>query len=158
MNNLLIFTLLVCCCLQGISQRQQMPDFSFPRMDNGKAFTRGDLAKGKKILLIFFDTGCPHCQEALTGYNAHIQDLTKVAVYLITQDLKVNAMAFLQTHAPRLMDAPNVTILRDSKNQFISFFQPQKYPSMFLYGKDHKLIKYSDLVEDVSIFLRKCRE
>jgi hypothetical protein len=47
----------------------------------------------------------------------------------------------------------NVTILQDKYQAFIPTFKPDKYPSMYLYGTNKKLIKFSSNDKEVPKFL-----
>ena len=48
----------------------------------------------------------------------------------------------------------NVTLLQDLKNEFIDKFKPRKYPSMFLYSAEKKLIDYEDNPETMFRFIK----
>jgi len=43
----------------------------------------------------------------------------------------------------------NVTLLQDAKNDFLPKFNPRKYPSMYLFSKEGKLIMYEDNPENI---------
>jgi len=45
-----------------------------------------------------------------------------------------------------------VTMLQDTKNQFIIRFKPRKYPSLFLYDANKKLLDYEDNPENMFRF------
>jgi thiol-disulfide isomerase/thioredoxin len=137
------------------AQAKVLPEFQFTRMDNGAAFTKANIAKGKKSLIVFFDTECVHCRNAMVAYNKDQAKLKEelVAIYLVSREKKEQALYFVRTYAPELAKKKNLTFLSDTKNEFISRFQPYKFPSMFLYGKDQKLIKYSDEEKDIPSFV-----
>jgi peroxiredoxin len=88
-------------------------------MDNGTEVTRKNVTPGKKTLFVFFDTECPHCRVAITEYNAQNKELNNLNVFLITRDLKTVVDPFLKQCGDKLIIKKNVTVLADSKNQFI---------------------------------------
>lgn len=135
---------------------QTVPDFRFLQK-NGTAFTRQQLPTGKPLFFAFFDITCDHCQKAMQYLNSHYRELGKAAVYLVTLDPGPSAEAFLGKHAPQLLRQPNTVLLRDTRNQFITLFQPRKYPSLFLYSSRQQLILYSDEEKDLSAFLTKIK-
>ncbi len=120
-----------------------IPDFTFYKFDK-TAFTNKDLTTGKKIFFVFFDTECDHCQHGIRYLNQHQKELDKVAVYLLTMDNQVKAADFLNRYGNNLINKKNILILQDTKNQFILKFSPRKYPSLFLYSPQKKLMLYDD--------------
>lgn len=132
---------------------QKIPDFHFIRK-TGAAFTRQQLTPGKTIFFVFFDITCDHCRMSLQYLNSHYGELKKVAIYLVTMDQGQAAEHFLATYAPQLVGLPNVLLLRDTRRQFITLFQPKKFPSLFLYSAKQQLILYSDEEKDLDLFLR----
>lgn len=131
-----------------------VPEFDFYKLDN-RAFTKKDLAPSKMLLFIFFDATCDHCHKAIQQFNNRHTELKKTAVYLISLDTKQTIINFLNSNGKNLAAMKNVTILQDLKNEFITRFQPGKYPSMFLYSPQKKLIMYSDEEKNVPKFLQK---
>lgn len=132
---------------------QTVPDFRFLQK-NGAAFTRQQLPTGKPLFFAFFDITCDHCQKAMQYLNSRYRELGKAAIYLVTLDPGPSAEAFLSKHAPQLLRQPNTVLLRDTRNQFITLFQPRKYPSLFLYSPRQQLLLYSDEEKDLSSFVR----
>jgi peroxiredoxin len=120
-----------------------IPEFVFYTFDK-KPFTNKNLSVDKKILFIFFDITCEHCQHTIKSLNARIDECRNVSVYLLTLYEKDAVDKFLHQYGPKLMESKNVTILQDSKNQFITQFGPRKYPSVFLYSAEKKLLLYDD--------------
>ncbi len=151
---------LLLSVLLGVSMAQtpaqRVPDFRFIRK-SGAAFTRQDLATGKPVFFVFFDITCEHCRMSLQYLNSHYRELNKAALYLVTMDPGPSAEAFLAGVAPQLAKQPNVLLLRDTRQQFITLFQPRKFPSLFLYSSQQQLILYSDEEKDLPVFLAKIR-
>ena len=129
-----------------------VPEFIFYKQDKA-AFTNKNLVQDQPLFFFFFDTDCDHCQVAMTNLNQHYQDYKKAAIYLISLDDWGKINAFLDKYAANVKGQPNVTILQDTKNEFIDKFKPIKYPSMFLYS-DNKLIDYEDNEYSMFRFLK----
>jgi peroxiredoxin len=126
-------------------------------MDNGTEVTRKNVTPGKKTLFVFFDTECPHCRVAITEFNSQNKDLNSLNVFLITRDLKTVVDPFLKQCGDKLIIKKNVTVLADSKNQFIGKFLPKKFPAMFLFGANNQLIIYSDEEKEIPLFIQKIK-
>lgn len=131
-----------------------VPDFDFYKLDD-QPFTKKDLAASKILLFIFFDVTCDHCHRAIQQFNNRHTELKNTAVYLISLDTKPAITNFLNTNAKNLTTMKNVVVLQDLKNEFITRFQPRKYPSVFLYSPQKKLILYDDDEKNVPVFLEK---
>lgn len=159
MKNWIILGICILSITNGLRAQvpaQTIPDFRFLQK-NGAAFTRQQLPAGKSLFFTFFDITCDHCQKAMQYLNSRYRELSKAAIYLVTLDPGPSAEAFLGTHAPQLLRQPNTVLLRDTRNQFITLFQPRKYPSLFLYSPRQQLILYSDEEKDLSAFVAKIK-
>jgi len=128
---------------------QTIPEFNFFRLDK-TSFTNKDLAKEKKLFFIFFDSDCEHCQRAVAQINQHYGEIKKTALYLITLDPQQKINLFMGKYGSQLKGGKNVTLLQDKQYQFITKFQPKRYPSMFLYSPEKKLLAYED--NEASVF------
>lgn len=122
---------------------QTIPSFTFYRFDN-TPFTNKNLTTGKDILFIFFDVTCDHCQHTISTLSKRISECSKISIYLISLEDKTAITNFFNQYGKNLPTQKNVTILKDSKNQFITQFGPRKYPSVFLYSAQKKLRLYDD--------------
>lgn len=137
------------------SQVKSIPDFTFSRMDNGADFKPANLVPAQKSLIVFFDTECSHCMEAITEYNSKEKMLNNLNIILVTRDAKAQVDPFLKKYGPKISVRKNTTILSDKYNQFIAKFLPRKYPSMFLFDENRKLMIYSDEEKDIPVILNK---
>lgn len=152
----IILSSLVSCGAFAQRPAVTVPDFDFYKLDN-QPFTKKDLAASKMLLFIFFDVTCDHCHRAIQQFNNRHTELKNTAVYLISLDTKPAITNFLNTNAKNLTTMKNVTILQDLKNEFITRFQPRKYPSVFLFSAQKKLIMYDDEEKNVPKFLQEIK-
>jgi len=120
-----------------------IPKFILYKFDN-TLFTNKNLEVGKKTLFIFFDVTCDHCQQTIQTLSSRISEFKRVAIYLITLDDKASVSKFLNQYGKNLIGNRNVLILKDKKDQFITRFGPRKYPSVFLFSSQKKLLLYDD--------------
>jgi hypothetical protein len=81
--------------------------------------------------------------------------LKETAVYLITLDRVAKVTAFMNKFGSNLKDKKNVTILQDTKNEFIQRFGPAKYPPLFLYSVKKGLILYEDNEQNLPRFTKQ---
>lgn len=141
----LLLIVLFSATLPGKAQTPAagIPDFTFYNMKD-QAFSRKDLRRGKPSFFIFFDTRCEHCQRTCKRLNTLYPKTRGAWVYMLSLDKKENIQDFFKTYAPNLPRQNNFMILQDRLFHFIPRFGPSKYPSMFLYGINQRLIKYSD--------------
>ncbi len=146
------FMMVSNCCYSQVPAAN-LPRFSFLKLDN-TTFTSKETVTNKLLFFCFFDVTCTHCQHAIEQISQHYNQFSNTAIYLISLDNKEAMKAFIATHGKNLLDKKNVTLLQDSKNQFITIFSPRKYPSMFLYGANKKLLLYDDNEADFSSFLK----
>jgi hypothetical protein len=136
------------------SPAQTIPDFKFFRFDK-TPFSQHDLPRAKPCFFVFFDSECEHCQRAVKYLDAHYKVFSKCSVYLISLDDQNKMTRFMNTFGPHLKGQPNVLLLQDRLYQFIPNFKPVKYPSMFLYSAERKLIDYEDNDETVFRFVNE---
>ncbi len=120
---------------------------------NGKPFTEKNISKDKLIFFLFIDPDCEHCQKAISDYNKNYEAFKQTSIYIISEGSFQILQSFLNKYAPGLSQKRNVTLLEDKKNTFISTFQPIRYPGMFLYDKDGKLLVYEDNDETIFRFV-----
>ena len=130
-----------------------MPEFTFYRF-NQTAFTNKDLPPGKMIFIVFFDPDCDHCQRAIATIGQQYQSFKKAAIYLVSMFDQNKMNHFMDTYGKALKGQKNVVLLQDKLGQFINKFKPRKYPSMFLYSPEKKLLVYEAAPETVPKFIQ----
>ena len=138
-----IFMVLTCFSLKAQTPASTIPDFNFYTLDN-KPFVTKNIVPGKKTLFVFFDANCDHCQRAVSTLGSNYSSLKTVSIYLVSLDSKPVIQTFMSSYGKNLVDKKNVVLLQDLKYQFIPKFQPKKYPGLFLYSSQKKLIIYTN--------------
>ena len=133
---------------------ETIPDFTFYRLDKS-SFTTKDIEKGKLLFFVFFDSECEHCRHAISYISKHVSGLKKTALYLLSLDEPEKIMGFINANGKSLVYKRDILFLQDIKNEFISKFKPKKYPSMFLYAANKKLIMYDNDEQKLSQFLKE---
>ncbi|WP_276502797.1 TlpA family protein disulfide reductase [Terrimonas pollutisoli] len=141
--NILAQLLLVWANVFGQGPAETIPEFNFYKLQKG-SFTNKDLVPGKMAFFIFFDSDCDHCQHAMQYLNQHYHEFKKAAIHLVTLDDQEKITRFIGKYGNNLKDKKDVTILRDTRNEFIHKFRPRKYPALFLYSAKKELILYDD--------------
>ncbi|HEX7367781.1 MAG TPA: redoxin domain-containing protein [Pelobium sp.] len=130
-------------CIYAQEPAQQIPDFKFITT-TGQNFTKANLNKNHKTLIVFFDASCSHCQKAGAYFNSHLKDLNPFNVLFITMDEEKAIQLFMKDYAPLIPEDKNVKILRDTARYFVPNFLPRRYPAMYVYDKSQKLLLYVD--------------
>jgi hypothetical protein len=116
-----------------------LPEFTFFSA-NHRTVSNSDLPKGKLILFVFIDPDCDHCQRAVTKMNGQPRSFDKVAIYFVSTADPEKVRNFAKKYASRIKGQ----WLWDKDSQFIPRFSPIRYPSLFLYSNEHKLLDYED--------------
>ena len=133
---------------------ETVPDFNFYKLDK-TAFTNKNLESDKLLFFVFFDSDCDHCQRAVLDISQHYNGFKKTAIYLITLDDQEKIKGFMNKYGINLMDKKNVTVLQDPQYEFMRKFRPRKYPALFLYSTDRKLLLYEDNEQNMFRFLQQ---
>ncbi len=144
----LTFFLLILSINIGIAQDiHQIPAFqNFSRYDDGRSFTVDSLATEGVNVLIFYDPGCGHCQELGNDIAENWEQWnSSTSFYFISMGEKEDVDRYTQQYAKGLDQKPNVTFLHDPAGEFITLFDPQNFPSTYIYsGKEGSLIQFYD--------------
>jgi peroxiredoxin len=133
---------------------ETVPDFIFYKLDK-TAFTNKSVESDKLLFFVFFDSDCDHCQRAVLDIDQHYSAFKKTAIYLITLDDQEKIKLFMNKYGNNLKDKKNVTLLQDPQYEFMRKFRPRKYPALFLYSTDKKLLLYEDNEQNMFRFLQQ---
>jgi len=120
-----------------------IPVFRFIRHDGGMV-SNADLPKGRLALFVFFDPDCDHCKRTVAHMNSEIAAYRSVFLYFVSMESQDKIDRFVSTYASRLAAQRNVVFLRDPGAAYMVSFHPIRFPSLFLYSPEHKLLDYED--------------
>lgn len=146
---LLVFGRLSAQSPGGPQPADVLPEFRF-QVAGHRWFTNADLPKGKMILFVFVDPDCDHCQRAVQKMDEQYRSFGEVAMYFVSAADPGKISAFAKKYAPRLKGL----WLHDADNQNVVRFRPIRYPSLFLYSTDKKLLDYEDNEETIFRIVR----
>lgn len=158
MRYLFILLMAISCSVNGWTQEPSkvIPVFQFSTLD-GAVFNPTNLTTGKMSFFVFVDTDCDHCQHAMQYINQHHGEFKKAAVYLVSMANPARINEFMSRYGANLVNQKHVVLLQDTRYDFISKFKPQKYPGMFLYSADKKLLLYGDDEKKINMFSKKIK-
>lgn len=139
----LLFTVMLQPASAQLKPAAVIPDFTLYTM-NGQVFTPKQLKNDSKILFLFFDATCPHCQYETQLISSHYKEFKNTAFYLVSMDKKPQIQQFVHTYGQALEGKNNVTLLADANRQFLEKFTPAQFPALYIYNKERKLLKYWD--------------
>lgn len=129
-----------------------IPDFSFLAA-NGKTLTQNDLPRNTPVLIVFVDVDCEHCQKTVRHMNDSATLFSRLPLYLVSIADEPRLQAFARQYGPRL----KAQWLRDPDARNWRSFRPVRYPAMFLYSPEKRLLDYEDNVEAIFRIERNIR-
>jgi peroxiredoxin len=122
-----------------------LPEFVFQGA-GGRMVTAADMPKGKAVLIAFVDVECEHCQQVVRHMNDSVALFGRVKLYFVSMAPADRLAGFARKYGPRLTFAE---WLRDPDARYMVKFHPVRYPSLFLYSADKRLLDYEDNVETI---------
>lgn len=155
--SVLFVSLLINFNLSAQEKPQSLPKFAIQDAD-GNAFSEKDLAHNKYIVFVYFNPTCPHCQRAFKTLNENVAKLdNNMVVYGVTVGDKGNSLFFMKKYAPVLNEQSNFKILMEKDRAFATVFGVERYPSIYLYSPDKKLLSFEQDEKKTLSFLEKIK-
>lgn len=113
-------------------------EFSFDTLE-GKPFGHTDLPNDMPMALLYFNTDCPHCSAEVDDILRHPTLLDSVYFLMISRQKPERLFQFV--HAKNLVSWKNVAVVTDARDLFPKTFGTAMVPTLFIYGKDWRLVK-----------------
>lgn len=115
-----------------------LPEFHFATLEE-KSFQRAHLPNDMPMALLYFNTDCPHCRAELDDILMHSTLLDSVYFLLISRQKPEHLSQFVREK--NLVRWKNITVVTDVRDLFPETFGTAMVPTLFIYGKDQRLIK-----------------
>ncbi len=109
--------------------------------DSTKILGKSFPDKGK-LMLVFYDPGCGHCQELGASIDKNLKEFSKTPIFFITMYEKGLVNGYINMFAKGLKGKKNVTFWHDPGVEFIEKLNPKNYPATYIFDlESKKLIK-----------------
>ncbi|MCC6289297.1 MAG: redoxin domain-containing protein [Chitinophagaceae bacterium] len=148
MKHLLIFVTLLTISSISFAQKDStaptythfpLPQFSVLLPDSTTWYTKKDLLKNKKTLVMVFSPDCEHCQHETEMIKANIAKFKRTQILMVTPIGFDKTKKFYDKYD--LKSYKNITVGYDSKFFFTSYFKLKMFPFIAIYNKKYELLK-----------------
>lgn len=116
-----------------------LPQFSILLTDSVTWYTKNDLPKRKKTLIMLFSPDCEHCKHETELIKKNISRFSGTQIVMVTP-MPFHKMQEFYEHF-ELHKFKNITVGRDPKFFFSNYFKVHYLPFLAIYDKNYKLLK-----------------
>jgi len=117
---------------------QQMPSLQLQNVAGGIVNIQ-EIAGQYPAVIIYFSSDCNHCQYEAAELKKNIQQFRNVQILMITRSSATETRQFAKDYG--LDHTTNVHFLLDKTDAFYKTFGTHRFPSIFIYNREHQLIK-----------------
>lgn len=119
-------------------RKQTLPGFQFYSQDL-QQFNAGQLKLGIPVCIFYYNAECNHCQYEATEIRKQINAFKNVQVVMVSTNLPKETTQFINQY--QLKGYGFITWLYDKDYSFYKWFGQSLTPSVYIYNKQHKLVK-----------------
>ncbi|HRO45039.1 thioredoxin-like domain-containing protein [Agriterribacter sp.] len=147
-----LFILLVLCVCNKQSTAQHdtaktaplytqypLPQFSILLTDSVTWYTKNDLPRKKKTVIMLFSPDCEHCKHETELIKKNISQFSGTQIVMVTPMPFAKMQEFYEHF--ELHKFKNITVGRDPKFFFSNYFKVHYLPFFAIYDKNYKLLK-----------------
>lgn len=116
-----------------------LPQFSILLSDSLTWYTKNDLPRRKKTLIMVFSPDCEHCKHETEMIKKKIDDFKNFQIVMVTP-MPLHKMNEFYDHY-ELRKYKNITVGRDTKFFFPNYFKVRFLPFMAIYDSNFRLLK-----------------
>jgi peroxiredoxin len=115
-----------------------LPAFSASCL-NGEMKTVGQVPLNRPIVITYFQTWCPFCQDEIQSMANNKKLQKQAAIYLISDQPMDSLVRFRRSF--KLDSLQNIHVWRDRNHKVRKLFGIRGIPSTFVYGTDGRLLE-----------------
>ncbi|MBX3255965.1 MAG: redoxin domain-containing protein [Chitinophagaceae bacterium] len=116
-----------------------LPQFSIVLSDSSTSYTKDQLPKGKKTIIILFSPDCDHCKHETERIKKNMELFKKSQIVMITTMPFEKIRSFSTEFG--LDQYKNIVVGRDPKYFFPSFYKIHYLPFIAVYDKKQQFLK-----------------
>jgi thiol-disulfide isomerase/thioredoxin len=117
---------------------KSLPVFSFKTLDDN--IFRSDQLRREPVLILFFHPECEHCKYQITNLLKSELMFQGLQIILVSDAEKEAVKSFVKDYG--LLKYTGLIILVDNTYSFKEYFGTDVVPSLFIYNKEHKLVRF----------------
>jgi len=117
---------------QGLQNLDNFPLFDFDS-------ARLNLSSNRKTIVVYFDSGCDHCQYELDQIFINRNSFKDTDIILMSSELISTIKRFAERNYPR--DLANIRFTKINQDEAYETFGSLAVPQIFIYGTDGILIR-----------------
>lgn len=135
----------VCCCYAQKDSSAPaythfpLPQFSVLLPDSATWYTKKDLPKNKKTLIMVFSPDCEHCQHEVELIKTNISKFKRTQILMVTPIAFDKTKKFYDKY--ELSNFSNIIVGHDPKFFFTGYFKLRMFPFIAIYDKKYNLVK-----------------
>ena len=115
-----------------------LPPFRILEVDSVHYFTKDDVKKNQRVLIMFFSPECEHCKHQMRDILADINKFKDIEIVMATFQPFDEMKTFYNYF--RIQDHSNIRMGRDEKYMFPPYYRMQSLPFLALYNKKGQFI------------------
>ncbi len=119
-------------------RKQTLPAFQFYNQDL-KQFNARQLKMDIPVCIFYYNAECDHCQYEATEIRKHIEAFKNIQVIMVSTNTPKETTQFVNEY--QLKEYGFITWLYDKDYSFYKWFGQSVTPSVYIYNKQHKLMK-----------------
>jgi hypothetical protein len=116
---------------------QALPDFDLTRQDSATPFRTSFIPAKTPFAVFLYRPNCAYCRSQLQDILKNIEYFKDTRLYLVTS-YPYDAVKYFSNHY-HLGRYPGMVLLRDSANQFFTYFNAPGVPYLAFYNRQRRL-------------------
>jgi len=115
-----------------------LPDFNFLTLDS-TSITKANLMPDKNLVLVWFNTGCEHCQYEAQEFRKNPGSYGRTQILLVSGEPLSDIRKFGKTYGVDTLQY--LKLMHCDFQAFFNTFGTTSVPSIFIYSPDGRLLK-----------------